>query len=141
MQTAMKYLITIVLITLLSLGVYAQSNKESTANTLTEKEKPRYPGGDSELKKYLSLNLHYPNPALEQKVEGEVLVGFIIDTEGAISDVKIIRGIGYGCDEEAVRVVKEMPQWRPACVKGKKIKVAYRLPVVFELSPSQEQSY
>ena len=141
MQTVMKYPIIIVLITLLSLGGYAQSDKDNAAIVLTEKEKPKYPGGDAELKKYLSLNLHYPNPAMEQKIEGEVLISFIIDVEGGISDIKIIKGLGYGCDEEALRVVRAMPQWRPARRKGKAIKVAYRLPVVFELSSSQEQPY
>ncbi len=137
----MKYPITIVLIALLSMGAYAQSVKDNDSIVLSEKEKPRYPGGDSELKKYLSLSLHYPNPALEQKIEGEVMIGFLIDVEGYISDIKIIKGIGYGCDEEAMRVVKEMPQWEPARIKGKAIKVAYRLPVVFELSPSKEQAF
>lgn len=137
----MKYLITIVLLTFLAQGSYAQTGKDKTAIALSEKEKPKYPGGDPELKKYLSLNLHYPTLALEQKIEGEVLISFTINMEGAIVDIKIIKGIGYGCDEEAIRVVKGMPKWQPARIKGRNIEVAYRLPVVFELPRSVDQPH
>lgn len=136
----MKYLITIVLAGVFSFGAYAQEGGSSHAIALSEREKPRYPGGDSELKKYLSLNLRYPNLALEQKIEGEVVIGFAINVDGSISDIKILKGMGYGCDEEAIRVIKAMPEWQPARMKGKTIRVVYTLPVVFELPSSQEQS-
>ncbi len=137
----MKYLITIVLLAFLSQGSYAQADKSKTDFALSEKEKPKYPGGDPELKKYLSLNLRYPTLALEEKIEGEVLISFIINMEGSIVDIKIIKGIGYGCDEEAMRVVKGMPRWRPARIKGRNIEVAYKLPVVFELPLSADQPH
>ncbi len=132
----MKYIISASLIMLMSLPVLAQSKPSIEETELSAKEKPRFPGGEKGLQEYLSLNLRYPNKALENKIEGEVLVGFQIDEKGSISSVKVAESIGYGCDEEAIRVVKAMPQWHPANIDGKPIKVNYILPVLFELPES-----
>jgi periplasmic protein TonB len=136
----MKYLIIIATILLGTSGAYAQVSQDRTEIVLSERDKPKYPGGDAELRKYLSLNLRYPTRALEEGIEGEVLIGFVIDVEGTVTDIKILKGIGHGCDEEAIRVVRGMPQWKPAQIKGKVVKVAYRLPVVFELPSSAERT-
>lgn len=126
-------MIMIVLVGGVTLNSYAQDYKEKQAIVLSDKEKPKFPGGETELKKYLSLNLRYPNIAMERQIEGEVLVGFLIDTAGKVSDIKILKGLGNGCDDEAIRVVRNMPQWSPARIKGTAVTVAYRLPVIFEL--------
>jgi len=128
----MKYIYLVMLLLLPGLlknGAMARQNVQA----LKSREQPEYPGGEKELEKYLCLNLRYPHKALEQKISGEVRVSFIIDEQGRISNVKTIKSLGYGCDEEAERVVKGMPQWKPAHREGREIKVCYILPVVFEL--------
>ncbi|WP_118972697.1 energy transducer TonB [Taibaiella koreensis] len=130
----MKYLILILLFGVISPGLHAQ--QAIVANpvaSVSEKERPQYPGGDAALKRYLCLNLRYPNKAIDQKIQGEVVVSFLIDEQGHISDIAATKGIGYGCDEEAIRVVKAMPKWQAGRLNGKPVKMTYNLPVVFEL--------
>ena len=94
---------------------------------------PEYPGGMEELYKYLSQNIHYPEEAKANNVQGRILVRFVVMDNGDIVNVEVERGIGSGCDEEAVRVVKGMPKWSPATVDGKPVNVQYALPVIFKL--------
>lgn len=137
----MKYFISVLIMTLLSVSLNAVLPdtvilRDSTVISKTAE----YPGGEQELIRYLSLNLRYPNEALEHRITGEVWVRFMIDENGRISDVAIEKGIGWGCDEEAVKVVKEMSAWRPAYQPdGRPVKMLYRLPVVFELTDTEEK--
>lgn len=96
-------------------------------------KKPQFPGGDRMLSQYLSKNIAYPQEAIEKRIQGKVYAEFTVDIDGSISEVKIYRGIGGGCDEETIRVIKDMPKWTPAEQKGKKIKVKQALPVQFYL--------
>lgn len=89
--------------------------------------------GSAGLDKYLDNSLYYPEQAKEAEVEGIVYVRFKIDEAGAITDVRLIRGIGFGCDEEALRVVKAMPAWRPAKLNGRPVSSIFMLPVAFKL--------
>lgn len=118
---------------LCGIGLHAQDSLRSSAIELNSNEKPMFPGGESELRKYLALNLRYPNNALEGKIEGSVDVSFKISEHGKISAVKIVKGLGYGCDEEAIRVIKHMPDWTPAHKNGRAISVLYSLSILFEL--------
>jgi periplasmic protein TonB len=86
--------------------------------------------------KFLQSNLKYPAVARENSVEGTVYVGFVVEKDGSISNVTVKRGIangGGGCNDEAVRVVKMMPKWKPGKQQGKAVKVNYTLPVKFKL--------
>lgn len=94
---------------------------------------PEFPGGEAELYKYLSKNIVYPTMAQESGVQGRVYVTFVVETDGSITDIKILRGIGGGCDEEAVRVVRSMPRWNPGKQRGQPVRVQYNLPVRFVL--------
>lgn len=94
---------------------------------------PRFPGGEAELYKYLSKNIVYPTMAQESGVQGRVYVTFVVEVDGSITDIKILRGIGGGCDEEAVRVVRSMPRWNPGKQRGQPVRVQYNLPVRFVL--------
>jgi periplasmic protein TonB len=94
---------------------------------------PEYPGGSPALLNYLSSNIRYPGEARKSNIQGKVVVTFSIDEEGSIVDEKITRFIGGGCDEEAVRVIKAMPKWKPALNGGKPVKVQYTLPITFKL--------
>lgn len=95
---------------------------------------PEYPGGEDALMAYLAAHIKYPRRALENNVEGHVTLGFVIDKEGGIDDVKVLRGIGYGCDEEAMRVVNGMPKWKSGKNNGKPVRVYFNLPIVFSIS-------
>jgi protein TonB len=131
----MKYFIPAMFVMSLSLCAPSSAQDTSAKGLATHYsiEKPQFPGGSQELDAYLSLNLRYPNEALTLKIEGEVIVSFTIDEDGTIQDVKALKDIGYGCGQEAERVVRSMPRWNPARKGGKAIKINYRLPVVFEL--------
>ncbi len=93
----------------------------------------RFPGGFDKMNKFLSDNIKYPEKARKDNVQGRVMLSFIIETDGSISDVKVLRGIGKECDAEAVRVIKSMPKWEPAKNKGKKVRQEFVLPVTFSL--------
>ena len=94
---------------------------------------PSFPGGMGELMKFLSQNINYPTLAKESGIQGRVFINFVVEPNGKISNVKVLRGIGGGCDEEAVRVVKSMPKWSPGKQRGKPVRVSYNLPVKFTL--------
>jgi protein TonB len=94
---------------------------------------PSFPGGMGELMKYLSENIKYPPLAKESGIQGRVFINFVVEPNGSISNVKVLRGIGGGCDEEAVRVVEKMPKWSPGKQRGKPVRVSYNLPVKFTL--------
>ncbi len=110
--------------------------QKGTVDTVTPYGKSyhkAYLESDDSLARYLKKNLHYPDAARESFVEGMVAVRFFVDEHGEISDVKLLRGIGAGCDEEAVRVVKNMPRWTPARYKNRPVRSVVTLPVQFKL--------
>ena len=94
---------------------------------------PEYPGGDQARLKYLGENIGYPKEAIELGIQGTVYVSFVIEKDGTISNVKVLRGIGGGCDEEAVRVALNMPKWKPGTQKGKPVRVQFNMPIKFVL--------
>ena len=96
-------------------------------------EMPCFPGGEAKLAEYIAKNLNYPQEAIEKGIEGRVFVGFVIDVDGSVTDVEVKRGIGYGCDEEAVRVIKSLPKWKPGKILGELQRVSYMIPVTFKL--------
>jgi len=96
-------------------------------------EMPEFPGGPEAMMKFIGKNVQYPDSAKELGIEGRVIAQFVIDTAGNLTDIKILRGIGYGCDEEVVRVLKAMPKWKPGKQRGKAVRVRYNLPVKFQL--------
>ena len=94
---------------------------------------PEYPGGDEARMSFLRSNLKYPQMARETGIQGTVYVGFIVEKDGSITQVTILRGIGGGCDEEAIRVAKMMPKWKPGKQRGKEVRVSYSMPIKFTL--------
>lgn len=94
---------------------------------------PEFPGGMDQMAKYLSENIKYPEEAKEKGVSGRVFISFVIEKDGSVSNAKVMRSVGGGCDEEALRVVKGMPKWKPGLMKGKPVRVNYVLPVNFKL--------
>jgi len=97
-------------------------------------EMPSFPGGDEARIKFLTENIKYPQMAKESGIQGTVYVTFVVDEKGKVADVRVLRGIGGGCDEEAVRVVKLMPAWNAGKQSGKPVRVQFNMPIRFTLS-------
>lgn len=95
---------------------------------------PEFPGGMKGWGDYLQSSLKYPDELRKNKITGRVILSFIVLKNGSITDVKVLRGIGGGADEEAVRVVKESPKWKPGILKGEPVNVAYTMPIFFQLA-------
>ncbi|MCC6936780.1 MAG: TonB family protein [Flavobacteriales bacterium] len=96
-------------------------------------EMPAFPGGETELFKYLGKTVVYPQMAQDAMISGVVYMTFIVEENGKVNDPKVVRGIGGGCDQEAIRVVKSMPVWEPGKQRGKPVRVQYNLPIRFTL--------
>jgi protein TonB len=95
---------------------------------------PSFPGGHEAINAYMMENMSYPDSAKIMGVEGTVYLQFVVETDGSITNIKILRDIGYGCAEEAVRLVKSMPKWNPGTHRGKAVRVRYNCPIIFNLS-------
>ncbi|MBP5456127.1 MAG: energy transducer TonB [Paludibacteraceae bacterium] len=96
-------------------------------------EKPSFPGGDKALMEYLAKNIKYPTIAQEAGIKGRVTVSFVVNKDGKIVDVQVVRGVHESLDKEAVRVVQSMPAWKPGKQSGKPVRTKYTLPVMFKL--------
>ena len=94
---------------------------------------PSFPGGDVELYKYLGKNIKYPKIAKQNGLEGKVFVQFVVNEDGSISDVQVLRDVGGGTGAEASRVISNMPKWTPGKQRGQAVKVRYTVPVNFQL--------
>ena len=95
---------------------------------------PQFPGGEKAMMEYVANNVVYPKEAQDKSIAGRVFVSFVVEKDGSINEVKVLRGIGGGCDEESARVVKAMPKWTPGKVKGEPVRVSYTMPINFKLN-------
>lgn len=107
------------------------NNTESLKPFIYVEQMPQF---DGDKDAYLQKNLRYPDAARENGIDGRVVVQYVINEDGSVSDVTLVKGIGGGCDEEAVRVVKTMPKWKPGKQNGKPVKVLFTLPIKFVLN-------
>lgn len=96
-------------------------------------ELPQYPGGMVEFMKWLTATLHYPDQALKQKIQGKVIISFIVNKDGSLSDLKLVQSAGKLLDDEAMRVARLMPNWKPGIDKGKPCRSMIAIPIVFEI--------
>jgi|GEM_PF-1190267 len=130
----MKFNFTLLLIFLATLS-FGQEKKSTFQRKYNPKPDiqiaplPVFPGDISE---YIKENIHYPQKAYENKIDGRVIVNYVIQADGYVSKIKVKEGIGYGCDEEAVRVLENMPRWTPGQQKGKNINYSNTLKVYFD---------
>ena len=95
---------------------------------------PQFPGGADAMEQFIATNLKYPQAAIDKKIQGKVYVQFIIEKDGTISEVKVRRGVHPLLDNEAMRVIKMMPNWKPGSMRGKTVRVRYTLPITFSLT-------
>ncbi|TCD05578.1 energy transducer TonB [Pedobacter frigidisoli] len=97
-------------------------------------EYPEFTGGAKAWSKYMERNLRYPSQAQEEGKAGKVFVSFVVEKDGSITDVKVLRGIGFGCDEEAIKVIKKSPLWKPGKNKGTPVRVRYNMAINFQIT-------
>lgn len=96
-------------------------------------EYPEFSGGMKAWAKYIQRNLRYPAQAQDEGVQGKVFISFVVERDGSITDVKVLRGIGFGCDEEAAKVIRKSPLWKPGKNKGNTVRVRYNMPITFTM--------
>ncbi|HOO09207.1 MAG TPA: TonB family protein [Cyclobacteriaceae bacterium] len=114
--------------------IQAEEPKEEVEEIFTIVEDPASPvGGMTAFYQYVGDKIKYPPQARRMGVEGRVFVEFVIDKDGSITDVKAVKGIGAGCDEEAVRILQSAPKWKPGKQRGKPVKQRMVLPITFKL--------
>lgn len=114
--------------------VEEEEEEESAQQIFTVVEKqPEFPGGTTELFKYLSKAIKYPVIAQENGIQGRVVCSFVVNRDGSIVDIQVMRGVDPSLDKEAVRVISEMPKWKPGEQRGKPVRVRFILPVQFRL--------
>lgn len=105
----------------------------TTKTFIWVEEMPMFPGGENEMLKFIGKNIKYPSTARENNISGIVNISFIVDPKGDIKNIQLLRGIGGGCEEEAIRVIKTMPTWKPGKQNGQAVNVQFQLPISFTL--------
>ena len=116
------------------------SNKDTVSKNNDDKiyticsDPPSFQGGEDSLYKWLGINIKYPVEAMSKGISGLVIIHFVIEKDGSISSPEVLKGIGGGCDEEALRVVKIMPKWKYGKNNGNIVRVAFNLPIKFSLN-------
>ncbi len=99
---------------------------------------PQFPGGEKARMQYMVENITYPELARKKGIEGTVFVTFVVERDGSINEVRVLRGIGGGCDEEAKRIIENMPNWTPGTQRGKPVRVQFNMPIRFTLAKDEE---
>ena len=130
----------LILMLLMAGGCLMTANAQKTVVSQTNQkvfdtveQMPEYPGGMQAMIAFLQTNMKYPEDAAKQKVEGRVMVQFVVETDGSVSDVHVAKQVFPSLDAEAVRVVQAMPKWTPGKEKGRVVRVKYLLPIVFRM--------
>ncbi|NCC18434.1 MAG: energy transducer TonB [Bacteroidia bacterium] len=131
---------TLIMVCAFSLNVNAQEKKSDDSYVVFSvvEDEAEFPGGIDALGQFLASNIKYPQEAKEEKITGKVIITFVVEKDGSINDIKILRDIGYGCGEEAKRIVKLMPKWKPAKQRGKFVRQQFVLPISF-YTPTDEE--
>ena len=114
-------------------GVLDGNGSDDNAIYTYVQEMPEFPGGDVAFSNFLQKNIRYPQLALKNRIQGRVYVSFIVEKNGTISNIKILQGIGAGCDDEALRVMRLMPKWKAGKNQGHEIRVIFQKPINFVL--------
>ncbi|MFZ4401251.1 MAG: energy transducer TonB [Bacteroidales bacterium] len=135
MQKTLQLTLAIFLFVLYSSDnkLFSQENKKADEILNIVEISPEFPGGDEARNSFLVNNIVYPRKARKKGVEGIVYATFVVEKDGKISDVRILKGIGCQCDEEVIRVIKLMPVWKPGKQNGDAVRVQFNLPVKFTL--------
>lgn len=116
---------------LLVFGIQAQENKEEP--TSSPEKAAMYVGGANAMKQYLVENIHYPDSAKQEDISGKIYVRFVVEKDGSISSIEVLKGVNDSLNEEAKRVIASMPKWTPAESEGIKVRSYVILPIMFDL--------
>ncbi len=136
MKTKKNYLAILFFGLLLLLSSVPQANAQKAR--VTVEEMPEYPGGTTAMQEFIKENLKYPVDAQEKKIEGRVVVRFIVGEEGDLREPAITTGISPSCDAEVIRIIRAMPKWKPGKEKGKNVAVYFNLPIQFKLPKAKK---
>ena len=130
----------LVLLSLMAICCLMTANAQKTVVSQTNQkvydtvdQMPEYPGGMQAMIEFLQTSMKYPEDAAKQKVEGRVMVQFVVETDGSVSDVHVAKQVFSSLDAEAIRVVQAMPKWTPGKNGGQVVRVKYNLPIVFRM--------
>lgn len=127
-----KMSIALLLITGFIFSSFSQNTDSTEQEPLVFAEQmPEFIGGDDALMAFLQKNIKYPAKALKNNIQGVVMINFVVHTDGSIRKANVTKGIGGGCDEEALRVIKKMPKWKPGRQGGKNVPVYFDVPINF----------
>jgi protein TonB len=132
----MKHIFLVLVFALLSIqSLHAQNATINPDSVYTKVDVlPEFPGGRKAMGKYVDgKNHHYPVEARKNKIEGQVIIEFIINADGSCTDFKVVKGIGYGCDEAAVEAFKKMPKWKPATINGQAVRFKAQMGYLYGL--------
>jgi len=110
-----------------------EEEEEDNVVFVIVENKPEFPGGDAALMKFISESIKYPVIAQENGIQGRVICQFVVNKDGSIVDINVVRSVDPSLDKEAVRVIKSMPKWKPGKQRGKAVRVKFTLPIVFRL--------
>lgn len=135
----MRHLLLLALMLSSSVTMMAQDDEQVALQDSTLESMPSFPGGQTALFQFLSRTIKYPVSAEEKKIQGRVIVGFVVDVDGMLTDIKVKKSVDPTLDSEAVRVIKSMPKWNPGKKGGIPVRVEYTLPVTFRLAGSTEE--
>ncbi|HRW98094.1 MAG TPA: energy transducer TonB [Cyclobacteriaceae bacterium] len=113
--------------------VEEMAKEETDEVFLIVEEDPQFPGGTGAFAKFIKDNLHYPRNARQMGIEGKVFVQAIVAKDGSLTDLQVLKGMGAGCDEEALRVVAKSPKWKPGLQRGHPVRTRIVIPLVFKL--------
>lgn len=113
--------------------VFEEEEVQEQEIFIVVEDPPSFPGGDEARIRFLSENIRYPQMARESGIQGTVFVTFVVETDGSVTDVRVLRGIGGGCDEEAIRVIQAMPKWNAGKQRGRPVRVQFNMPIRFTL--------
>ncbi len=121
--------------------VYCDTVPAKKSNVYTHVEQqPVFPGGEATFSRFLAKNIRYPKSARDNKIQGRVIISFVVEPDGGLSDIKVIRGVGYGIDEEAVRVIQSSPKWKPGMEQGQPVRTQYAVPINFTLDNNNDNN-
>lgn len=131
-----KLWLKIILTSIFFIGCFVIGKAQYTDSEIFTEidEMPEFPGGQAKLMNWLAVNIRYPDAAQQHGVQGRVIVNFVVEKDGSISGVRVLKGVDKDLDAEAIRVVKRMPKWQPGKNNGESVRCYYTLPVTFKLS-------
>ena len=132
MKHFISLLITVAFLTSYGQELALNSDLEIDKIYIEVDQSAEYPGGIFKMYDYIMADLKYPELARENQIKGRLFIAFVVEKDGSISNLEVLKSLGYGCDEEAIRLFKEMPKWSPGLIDGKPVRQKFVQPILFK---------